>query len=228
MACLEDPAPLLDCKQKCLCSVCGEIVCPCPPVNRRDEHTLSKDWPFLWRCFARLKTLSLYFPIASPSLFCLLTLVPHCFWSIKETDIQTPVRCLFWGTSLLPSQSAGSLIKSLPCLNPLSLRFIGLWCGKQTELGLSNTGHQSAHFCGQHDTRCPVCSAVSVLHVVFCTLFHLGHFPQSRWITFLFFLLLIFPFFKKFTTRYSIGRICPELFNLCIDSHLGGFKHFAV
>jgi len=30
------PCPLLDCKPKCLCSAQGEIVCPCPPVNRRD------------------------------------------------------------------------------------------------------------------------------------------------------------------------------------------------
>ena len=28
--------PLLDCKLKCLCSALGEIVSPCPPVNRRD------------------------------------------------------------------------------------------------------------------------------------------------------------------------------------------------
>ena len=80
MACLKDPAPLLDCKLKCLCSADREIVCPCPPVNRRDKHTPSEGWTFSWRCFARLKTLSLYFPTASSSLFCLLTLVPHCFF----------------------------------------------------------------------------------------------------------------------------------------------------
>ena len=33
MAYLEDPAPLLDCKLKCLCSAHGKIVCFCPPVN---------------------------------------------------------------------------------------------------------------------------------------------------------------------------------------------------
>ena len=30
------PCPLLDCKPKCFCSAQGEIVCPCPLVNRRD------------------------------------------------------------------------------------------------------------------------------------------------------------------------------------------------
>ena len=42
MACLEDPGPLLDCKLKCLCSAHGEIVCPCPPVNRGDNTLLLK------------------------------------------------------------------------------------------------------------------------------------------------------------------------------------------
>ena len=64
--------------------------------------------------FARLKTVSLYFPTASPSLSCLLTLVP--LWSIKAHGIQTPIRWLFWGASLSSSWSASSLIKvsSLP------------------------------------------------------------------------------------------------------------------
>ena len=77
MACLEDPAPLLD-KLKCLCSAVGKIVCPFPPVNRRDKHVPSEGWTFPWRCFTGPKTLSAYLPIASPSLLCLLTLVPHC------------------------------------------------------------------------------------------------------------------------------------------------------
>jgi len=34
MVCLEDPAPLLNGKLKCLCSAPGDIVCSCPPVNR--------------------------------------------------------------------------------------------------------------------------------------------------------------------------------------------------
>ena len=36
MACLEDSAPLLDCKLKCLGSAHRERVCPCPLINRRD------------------------------------------------------------------------------------------------------------------------------------------------------------------------------------------------
>ena len=80
MACLEDPAPLLDYKLKCLCSIHGEIVCPFPPVNRGDKCTPSEGWTFSWRCLARLKTLSLYFPTESASLFCLLNLIPHCFF----------------------------------------------------------------------------------------------------------------------------------------------------
>ena len=64
-------------KQKCLVS------------SQRDRLTLPCEkkistYPFpeadhSWRCFASLKFLSLYFPTASPSLFCLLTLVPKCF-----------------------------------------------------------------------------------------------------------------------------------------------------
>ena len=42
MACLEDAAPLLDCKLKCLFSAPGEIVCPCPSVNRRDWQPFLK------------------------------------------------------------------------------------------------------------------------------------------------------------------------------------------
>ena len=57
--------------------------------------------------------------------------------SIKESAIQTPLRWLFWGTSLLCSRCAGFL-KYFPCLNPSSLRFIGLLCSKQSKLGLSN------------------------------------------------------------------------------------------
>ena len=60
--------------------------------------------------FARLKTLSLYIPTASPSLICLLTLAPHCFSlsdSTKKLGIQTLTKWVFWDTSLLSSQSAG-------------------------------------------------------------------------------------------------------------------------
>ena len=72
----------------------------------------SKGWPFpeMFLKTERLKTLSLYFSTASLSLFCLLTLVPHCFSpsdSVKELGIQTPTRWLLWDISLPSSRSAG-------------------------------------------------------------------------------------------------------------------------
>ena len=118
MACLEGPSPLSDCKLKGLCSAQGEVACPCPPVNGRDEHPPSEGWPFPRRWLTRLKTLALDCPTASSSLFpfdfsfSLLSLSPI----YKEPGIQPPMRRLFWGASLPPPWSAGSLIKvsSLP------------------------------------------------------------------------------------------------------------------
>ena len=66
MACLEDLAPLLSYKLNCLCLALGEKFCP---AHLRIEEI--KDAPSEgWRCFARLKPLPLYFPTASPYLFC--------------------------------------------------------------------------------------------------------------------------------------------------------------
>ena len=73
---------------------------------------LSKGWPFPWRCSARLKTLSLYFPTASRSLvlpFDFSSSLLLSLWDIKESGIQTQIRWLFWGTSLLFSWSDGFL-----------------------------------------------------------------------------------------------------------------------
>ena len=53
------------------------------------------------------------------TVFFLCFLASHHLWSIKEPGIQAQTRWLFWGTSLLSSGSAGSQIKSLPCLNCL-------------------------------------------------------------------------------------------------------------
>ena len=67
-----------------------------------------------WRRFARPRTLSLYFPTASSSLFCLWTLVSNRFSlsdSIKEIGMQTPTTSLLWDIGL-PSQSAGFWMKS--------------------------------------------------------------------------------------------------------------------
>ena len=70
-------------------------------------------WPLIWRCFARLKTLSLYFPTVSPSLFCLLTLVPHCFFlSDLLKNLTSRPQCVGCFEALASSfQSASSPIK---------------------------------------------------------------------------------------------------------------------
>ena len=77
-------------KLKCLCSAHSEIFRPCPPVNCYKKEDINP--PLLkagpsgdvlqdWRSFL------LSLPTASPSLFCLLTSVPHCFslWFYKRT-----------------------------------------------------------------------------------------------------------------------------------------------
>ena len=85
----------------------------------------AKGWPFpeMFLKTERLKTLSLYFSTASPSLFCLLTLVLHCLSpsdSVKELGIQTLTRWLLWDISLPSSWSAGFpnkiFLASIPCL----------------------------------------------------------------------------------------------------------------
>ena len=93
------------------------------------------------RCFARLMALLLYFHTASPSLFCLFTLLPHCLSlsdSIRETGIQTQIRWFFRDTSLPYSQSAAFPNKVVFLASIPHLRFVGLSCGKQSELGLGN------------------------------------------------------------------------------------------
>lgn len=63
---------------KHICLAHREIIRPCPPMKRRNQSISSLR--LAWRCFARLKAFSLYFPTASPSLFCLLNLLlPYCF-----------------------------------------------------------------------------------------------------------------------------------------------------
>ena len=116
------------------------------PLPTREQkkltHSPSKDWPFPslggvlqdWRPFHLL-----------PHCLPLLSILPFEFSSslflsltYTRTGMQTPVRLLFWGASLPSSQSAISLIKSLPCLNTSFLGFIGLSCGEQSKLGLGN------------------------------------------------------------------------------------------
>ena len=46
------------------------------------------------RCFARLKTLAVYFATFSPCLFCLLTFEPHCFSLIyKDPNQMVILKC---------------------------------------------------------------------------------------------------------------------------------------
>ena len=89
----------------------------CPLMNgykkkkKRLTHSFPKAGPSR-SYFAR--SFLLYFLTASPSLFCLLTLVPHCCspsGSIKEPDIQTMTRWLLWDIRLPSSWSANSLKK---------------------------------------------------------------------------------------------------------------------
>lgn len=69
-------------------------------------------------------------------LFCFIT-SPH-LWSVKETGIHAPRRWLFWGVSLPSSESAGFLNKVVFLVSTPLSRFVGLLCGKQSKLGLSN------------------------------------------------------------------------------------------
>ena len=81
-----------------------------------------------------------YFTSSSPPLLC----------SIKETGIQTPIRW-FWGNISLPSsQSAGFLNKVIFLSSTPCLQFIGLLCGKQSELGLSNKFGEPARSLAAH------------------------------------------------------------------------------
>ena len=58
--------------------------------------------------------------------------------AIKETGIQTPIRWLFWDFSLPSSRSTSFLNKVVFLASTPCLRFIGLSCGKQSELGVGN------------------------------------------------------------------------------------------
>ena len=63
---------------KHICLAYREIIWPCPTVKRRNWNISSLR--LAWRCFERLRAFSFYFPTVSPSLFCLLNLLPYCFF----------------------------------------------------------------------------------------------------------------------------------------------------
>ena len=81
------------------------------------------------------------------SLFCLFTLVPHCFFlsdSTKEPGIQTSTRWLLWVTSLPPSGSASFPNKvislaSIPCLSD------SLVCHEVSRVSLDSVTLQGPH-----------------------------------------------------------------------------------
>ena len=87
---------------------------PLPEAGHSRGH-LQNLWPF-------------YFTSSSPP--------PPC--AIKETGIQTLIRWLFWDFSLLSSWSASFPNKVVFLASTPHLWFIGLSCGEQSELGLSN------------------------------------------------------------------------------------------
>ena len=103
--------------------------------------TLSTPW-----MAARKKKLTHPFPEAGHSRGYLQNLWPFYFISsslpplcaIKETGIQTPIRWLFWDFSLPSSRSASFPNKVVFLASTPRLRFIGLSCGEQSELGLGN------------------------------------------------------------------------------------------
>ena len=86
------------------------------PQAGHSRGQLQNLWPF-------------YFISSSPPPLC----------SLKETGIQTPIRCFFGDISLPSSQSADFPNKVVFLASIPHLRFIGLSCGQQSELGLSVT-----------------------------------------------------------------------------------------
>ena len=129
MACLREPCPSASPAHLWMAAKKKKLTHPLTEAGRSR------------RCFARLMALLLYFLTASPSLFCLFTLLPHRLSlsdSIKETGVQTQRRWLFGDTSLPSSRSAGFPNKVVSLASTPRLWFIGLLCGEQSELGLSN------------------------------------------------------------------------------------------
>ena len=92
-----------------------KLTYPLPEAGHSRRY-LQNVWPF-------------YFTSSSPPPLC----------AIKETGIQTPIRWFFGVTSLASSWSASFPNKVVFLASTPRLRFIGLLCGKQSELGLGNT-----------------------------------------------------------------------------------------
>ena len=115
---------------------------PCPPVNgckKEEINTSQPETGHSRRCFARLVALFTLLPPCL-SLSILPFLLYFLLWFYKRNWHPDPYKMVFWGT--LVRHLLGLLafrIKSYSSPQHLVSRFIGLSCGRQSELGLSNT-----------------------------------------------------------------------------------------
>ena len=118
----------LNVKPKCLCS--GKHLDPVYLWMAARKKKLTH--PLLGAAHSRGYLQNLWpfsFISSSPSPLC----------AIKETGIQTPIRWLFWDINLPSSWSTSFLNKVVFLASTPCLRFIGLSCGEQSKLGLSNS-----------------------------------------------------------------------------------------
>ena len=117
----------LNVKPKCLCS--GKHPDPVHLWMAARKKKLTHPLPEAGHSRGYLQNLWVfYFISSSPPPLC----------AIKETGIQTLIRRLFWDFSLPSSRSAGFPNKVVFPASTPRLRFIGLSCGEQSELGLGN------------------------------------------------------------------------------------------
>ena len=95
--------------------------CPRPAMNRREQYPFQR-LPVPLKMFCKTEDLFTWLPH-----YYSLSILPFDFssslllslWSIKEPGIQTPIRWLFWGTSLPSSLSAPFWIKLFSLLQYL-------------------------------------------------------------------------------------------------------------
>ena len=118
---------------------------PCPSAWILNRSPFFMDPIHLWRAIGRTQ-LTHFFPKACHSIdickicktFYFDSSSPPPLCSIKEPDIQTQTRWLFWGISLPSSPSADFLNKVVFLASTLHLQFIGLSFSEQRKLGLGN------------------------------------------------------------------------------------------
>ena len=116
---------------------------PSPSAWSLSQNPFVQDPEHLWMATGRKKLTHLLPRLAIPGDICeingLFTLLPHLslLYSIKEPGIQTPNGGYF--ETLPPSQSACFPNKSIFFASTPCSWLIGLLCGEQSKLGLSNT-----------------------------------------------------------------------------------------